>query len=352
MSLGPVMIDLKGLEIAAEEREMLCHPLCGGVILFSRNYRDPRQVQALVAALHGLRRPRLLVAVDHEGGAVQRFREGFTQLPAAALFGHLYDRDHRQALRLSEDCGWLMATELRAVGVDFSFAPVLDIGTGLSRVINDRAFHRDPRAISRLAQAFVRGMHAAGMAAVGKHFPGHGSVAGDSHHEIPEDGRDEQDIRGRDLLPFAHLIGNGLAGVMPAHVIYPRVDPRPAGFSRYWLQQVLRADLGFEGVIFSDDLSMAGAAVAGDMLARARAAMSAGCDMVLACNDPHGAGRILEGLEQRPDPVVVARLARMHGRHGVNHEKLRHDRRWREIRKALRAWVSNPELDLGDDELL
>ena len=352
MSLGPVMIDLKGLEVDVHEREMLQHPLCGGVILFSRNYADPDQLQALIADIHGLRSPRLLVAVDHEGGAVQRFREGFTRLPAAAVLGRQYDHDHRQGLKLAEDCGWLMATELCAVGVDFSFAPVLDIGTGVSRVINDRAFHREPQCISRLAQAFVRGMHAAGMAAVGKHFPGHGSVMGDSHHEIPVDGRDEQDIRARDLLPFAHLIANGLAAVMPAHVIYSKVDPLPAGFSGYWLQQVLRTELGFEGVIFSDDLSMAGAAVAGDMLARAQAAIEAGCDMVLACNDPEGAGRILEGLEQARNPVVVARLARMHGRHEVKREKLQYDPRWQQTRVTLESLIAAPELDLGDDELL
>jgi len=195
-------------------------------------------------------------------------------------------------------------------------------------------------------------MHAAGMAAVGKHFPGHGSVMGDSHHEIPVDGRDEQDIRARDLLPFAHLIANGLAAVMPAHVIYSKVDPLPAGFSGYWLQQVLRTELGFEGVIFSDDLSMAGAAVAGDMLARAQAAIEAGCDMVLACNDPEGAGRILEGLEQARNPVVVARLARMHGRHEVKREKLQYDPRWQQTRVTLESLIAAPELDLGDDELL
>jgi beta-N-acetylhexosaminidase len=335
MALGPVMLDVAGLAVTAEERERLRHPLVGGVILFARNYQSPEQVEALVRDIHGLRSPPLLVAVDHEGGRVQRFREGFTHLPPMAEFGALYDESPKRARRLAETAGWLMAAELRAVGVDFSFAPVLDLNRGISRVIGDRAFHADPEAVAELAQACMTGMHRAGMAATGKHFPGHGGVEADSHVAIPVDERDYRDIYMEDIVPFERMIHNGLEGIMPAHVIYPKVDPRPAGFSRFWLQQVLRGELGFEGVIFSDDLSMEGAKVAGGVVGRGRAALAAGCDMVLVCNDPTAAAQLLDGLGRHDDPAGRLRLARMHGRHPVTRGELLADAGYREAVRAV-----------------
>jgi beta-N-acetylhexosaminidase len=322
MSLGPVMLDLAGPQLAPVERERLLHPLVGGVILFSRNYQNPQQLEALVGEIHRLRQPPLLVAVDHEGGRVQRFREGFSALPAPGVLGRLYDEQKQRAKRLAEACGWLMATELRAAGVDFSFAPVLDVDRGVSRVIGDRSFHRDPQAVADLAHSYMIGMTRAGMAATGKHFPGHGAVEADSHVAIPVDERAYEDIYQADILPFERMIHYGLAGIMPAHVIYPRVDARPAGFSRFWLQEVLRKRLQFQGVIFSDDLSMEGATVAGGVVDRAQAALSAGCDMALVCNDPRAADKVLDGFGVYDNPASHARLVRMHGRGSLSRRDL------------------------------
>ncbi len=335
MSLGPVMLDVAGLELAPEERERLRHPLTGGVILFARNYETPEQIAALVRTIHELRKPPLLVAVDHEGGRVQRFREGFTALPAVARFGEVWDENPARGRRLSETAGWLMATELRAVGVDFSFAPVLDVNRGISRVIGDRSFHASPDAVAELAHAWMIGMHRAGMAATGKHFPGHGGVEADSHVAVPVDERSYQDIYMEDIVPFERMIEFGLEGIMPAHVIYSRVDPQPAGYSQFWLQQTLRGELGFEGVIFSDDLSMEGAKVAGGVVSRARAALGAGCDMVLVCNDPEAASELLDGLGHYDNPASHLRLARMHGRHPVSRDMLLADAGYREAVRAV-----------------
>ncbi|MCP4041293.1 MAG: beta-N-acetylhexosaminidase [Gammaproteobacteria bacterium] len=349
MSLGPVMVDILGMRLSPEERERLLHPLVGGVILFSRNYTKPEQLQRLVEDIHGLRQPHLLVAVDHEGGRVQRFREGFTRLPAAGRFGDEYGRDPQHAGRLAAICGWLLAAELRTVGVDFSFAPVLDLFLGISKVIGDRAFHRSSDVVARLAREVMKGMAEAGMAAVGKHFPGHGSVAADSHLDIPVDGRDLEDIRVRDMLAFERMIHYGLPAMMPAHVIYPKVDYRPAGFSRIWLRTILREQLGFQGVVFSDDLSMAGAASVGDYAQRARSALDAGCDMVLVCNNHEGADQVLDGLDGHGDPVSQGRLVRMHGRHPIDRRELIESERWRRAVSELERLETEPELDLGDD---
>ncbi len=336
MTLGPVMLDVAGFTLTPGERERLRHPLTGGVILFTRNYQSPEQIEALVREIHQLRQPPLLVAVDHEGGRVQRFREGFTSLPAVARFGEMYDENPKRGRRLAETAGWLMAVELRAVGVDFSFAPVLDVGRGIGQVIGDRAFHASPEAVADLAHAYMTGMHRAGMAATGKHFPGHGGVEADSHVAVPVDERRYQDIYMEDIVPFERMIQYGLEGIMPAHVVYPKVDPHPSGFSRFWLQQVLRGELGFEGVIFSDDLSMEGAkVVGGGVVGRARAALAAGCDMVLVCNDPVAAGELLDGLGQHDNPVSLMRLARMHGRHPVTRADLLADAGYREAVRAV-----------------
>lgn len=323
MTLGPVMLDVAGEALTDAERERLRHPLVGGVILFSRNYRSPEQIAALAGEIHALRQPRLLVAVDHEGGRVQRFRDGFTLLPPVRNLGRLYDENPKRARRLAHTAGWLMASELRAVDVDFSFAPVLDLDRGVSAVIGDRAFHGNPDAVAALAGSYVAGMAEAGMAATGKHFPGHGGSVADSHVALPVDDRSYGDLYVEDLVPFERLMENGLAGVMPAHVLYPRVDSQPAGYSRVWLQEILRQRMGFQGVIFSDDLSMGGARGAGGMTERAELALSAGCDMVLVCNDTAGADDVLRRLRARDDAASQLRRVRMHGRPAANPTELR-----------------------------
>ena len=314
MSLGPVMLDIEGTELNENDIRRLQHPLVGGIILFARNYQSPEQLKALTTAIHQVRQPPLLIAVDHEGGRVQRFREGFTRIPPMRELGKVWDHNPRKARQLAEEAGWILAAELRAHGVDFSFTPVLDIDYGNSGVIGDRAFHRNTQAIAELANSLMHGLRKGGMAAVGKHFPGHGFVAADSHVAIPVDEREFDRIAEEDLQPFRRMIDDGLAAIMPAHVIYPQVDDKPAGFSERWLQKVLRQRLGFNGVVFSDDLSMEGAVVAGNVTQRALAALNAGCDMVLLCNRPDLADELLQNLKWDISAVSLARLARMHGK--------------------------------------
>ncbi len=312
---GPVMLGIEAPELTAADRDRLSHPLTGGAILFTRNYASPAQLEALCAAIHALRDPPLLIAVDHEGGRVQRFRDGFTAIPAMRTLGELWERDIAAAAREAARTGWTLASELRARGVDFSFTPVLDLDYGSSTVIGDRAFHRNPNAVAHLATALCDGLAAGGMAAVGKHFPGHGFVNADSHDELPEDNRSLERIVVDDLVPFAVLARRGLEGVMPAHVVYPAVDAAPAGYSKIWLQEILRGRLGFDGLVVSDDLDMAGAALAdGDIVARAEAAQAAGCDIVLACNDLAAAGELLDRWKPVPAPELVRRAARLEGR--------------------------------------
>jgi len=324
---GSLMLDIAGTWLTAEDRRLLRQPEVGGLILFARNIEHPAQVRELCSAIRALR-PDLLLAVDQEGGRVQRLRRGFVRLPAmGALAGQA------EAERLAEDCGWLMATEVLAAGLDFSFAPVLDLDHGRSAVIGSRAFGGDPQAVIRLGGAFIRGMHAAGMAATGKHFPGHGWAEADSHVAIPGDERDLQSIREQDMRPFQGLARH-LDAVMPAHVIYSQVDVHPAGFSRRWLQDILRGELGYEGVVFSDDLSMAGAHVAGDAAARIEAALVAGCDMGLVCNDRAAAELALCAL-QRLAVKPAPRLARMR-RRGFPGIEYKQNPRWLRALENLR----------------
>ncbi|HET9463510.1 MAG TPA: beta-N-acetylhexosaminidase [Thiobacillus sp.] len=313
MTLGPLMLDVAGTELTDDDRRRLSHPLVGGVILFSRNFRDPAQLAALTAEIHALKPAPLLIGADQEGGRVQRFREGFTRLPPMRSFGEIWNEHPQRARELARETGFVLASELRAHGVDFSFAPVLDLDYGASSVIGDRAFHADPHAVFQLGQAVMLGMKDAGMAACGKHFPGHGFVKADSHVAIPVDERTLADMAITDLVPFRLMIEAGLAAVMPAHVIYPKVDDRPAGFSKVWLQKLLRHQLGFDGAIFSDDLCMEAAAVAGGVVERVAAALDAGCDMALVCNRPDLADEVLANLKVDWPAPARARLGRMHG---------------------------------------
>lgn len=346
MSLGPVMLDIEGTSLTHSERERLLHPLAGGVILFSRNYESPRQIGRLTSAIHALREPRLLVAVDQEGGRVQRFRDGFTRLPPVGELGIAYDQNPVRAVELAEKTGWLMAAELGALGIDISFAPVLDLDRGQCPVIGDRAFHRNPDVVAELAHAYQRGMVRAGMQAVGKHFPGHGAVSADSHLELPTDERQYADIRMEDMIPFERLIHQDLAGIMVAHVCYPDVDRNPAGFSPFWLRDVLRNELGFQGVIFSDDLSMIAAEAAGDYPARARAALAAGSDMILVCNNADAADEVLESLGEFQDPAAHIRLARMHGKPSMGWDELHASGDWKRTVAEVKSYDTDPLLDM------
>lgn len=309
---GPVMVDVAGTKLTKEEKRRLRNPLVGGVILFARNFESRRQLTALTSKIHKLREEPLLIAVDHEGGRVQRFRDdGFTPLPAMQGLGTLWDHDPLNAMHLATQAGYVLAAELRACGVDLSFTPVLDLDYGVSKVIGTRAFHRDPRVVTMLSRALVQGLALAGMSACGKHFPGHGFVGADSHHEIPVDNRSLESILEEDAAPYAWLGDAVLPSVMPAHVIYPKVDKHPAGFSKRWVQEILRTRLGYDGVVFSDDLTMEGASVAGDILDRAHAALGAGCDMVLVCNRPDLADELLSRLKVDHPAESVERIRRL-----------------------------------------
>lgn len=327
------MLDPAGPALTDDDVRRLRHPAVGGVILFARNFESPAQLQALTQDIHALREPALLIGVDHEGGRVQRFKEGFTALPPMRALGQLWDRNREPASAAARAIGYIIGAELAAHGLDFSFAPVLDLDYGASSVIGDRALHYDPLAVAALASALVLGLAEGGMGAVGKHFPGHGYAAADSHVAVPTDGRALAEILRKDLVPYAPVIRAGLAGVMPAHVIYPKVDAEPAGYSRVWLQEVLRGRLGFEGLVFSDDLSMAGASTAGGVAERARAALDAGCDMVLLCGDPAGQDRLLRSLQERA-PAPAQRTERMRHQGGRD---LRRSVAYREALGALEA---------------
>ena len=300
------MIDIAGTELTEIERQRLCHPLVGGLILFARNYASPEKLSRLTAEVHALRSPPLLIAIDHEGGRVQRCREGFTRLPSMRSIGELWDRDVSQAMDAAALIGYVLASELRQCGVDLSFTPVLDVDWGRSAVVGSRSFHRDPEVIIALARQLISGLRQAGMCACGKHFPGHGWAEADSHVASPVDDRPLSDIE-RDMRPFKEL---ALDAIMPAHVVYSQVDSRTAGFSPVWLSK-LRNEMGFDGLIFSDDLSMEGASVAGDVVDRVSAAWNAGCDMLLVCNAPDKAADVLERWHPAFDPVRSARVARL-----------------------------------------
>jgi beta-N-acetylhexosaminidase len=329
---GPVMLDLEGLQLSLAERKLLADPLTGGVILFARNYHSRAQLRQLIADIRRVR-PHLLLAVDQEGGRVQRFQSGFTRLPAMQRFLQHYRAEPTATLQLLKDTGWLMAAELLAMDIDFSFAPVLDVDDDHCSVVADRSFSSCAEDVAELAGAFIAGMHEAGMAATGKHFPGHGGVKGDSHHVLPVDERSWEAILARDWQPFQAL-ANRLDAVMPAHIVLSRLDPQPVGFSRFWLQGKLRGELAFQGVIFSDDLSMEGASVGGSYGDRAELALAAGCDMVLVCNNREGALEVIERLKARALPVSQ-RLSAMRKRRNWDWQTLESLPRWHDTRAQL-----------------
>jgi len=345
MSLGPLMVDIAGTTLSAEDRTVLAHPLVGSVILFTRNYTDPQQLTRLVADLHSLRTPALLVAVDQEGGRVQRFRDGFTVLPALRHLGHQYDLASAAGLELARRHGWLMASELLACGLDFSFAPCVDLDYGLSSVIGDRALHARAAAVAELAVAYVHGMRDAGMAATAKHFPGHGAVVADSHLALPVDRRALVDLD-QDLLPYRRLIDNGLGAVMVAHVQFPQVDALPASLSARWIARILRGELRFTGTVFADDLSMAGAAAYGDIRTRANLALAAGCDVLPVCNARADVLALLAGWQVAADPAAHLRRARLRARAHPERAALLASARWQECRAALERCRSPAPLQL------
>ena len=346
MSLGPLMLDVADVSLSNEDREVLNHPLVGGVILFARNYESPKQVASLIKEIHALRKTPLLVAVDQEGGRVQRFKDGFTRLPPVADLGLIYNKDRSLACQLAEQTGWINAAELREVGADLSFAPVLDLDFSVSSVIGDRAFHRSPEVVADLAHSYMRGMDQAGMAAVGKHFPGHGAIAADSHETISIDERPYNDIRNEDMLAFERMIHFGMPAIMIAHIIYSQCHDQPAGFSGYWLKDVLRRELDFQGAIFSDDLSMKGAAGLGDIVDRADACMQAGCDMFLVCNDRDAAVKVIDGLKPEVNPASNSRLLRLQGRNVADSTPLRESQQWHQAAKAVESYGLKETLDL------
>jgi beta-N-acetylhexosaminidase len=345
MTLGPLMIDLLGKQLLPEERELLTHPLVGGIILFTRNFESRQQITELIAEVRAARTPPLLIAVDYEGGRVQRFRKDFTVLPPMRVIGQTYDQDHQAGLQLAKQSGWLLAAELRAAGIDLSFGPVVDLDYGASSVIGDRAFHRDSRVVSDLAVAMMHGMRDAGMCAVAKHFPGHGAVVADSHVALPVDNRRYVDMV-HDIHPYTRLIDNQLPAIMAAHVVFEQVDSVPASFSRKWLVDELRGKLGFTGAVFSDDLSMEGASVMGSIPERARKALAAGCDMVLICNQRDAALQTLRELDIEPDPVSMARLARLHGLAAPDQHKLLASTQWRSAVAAVSSSLQGMQFSI------
>ncbi|HIO92382.1 MAG TPA: beta-N-acetylhexosaminidase [Leucothrix mucor] len=338
MSIASLMLDLQGTVLSAEEKELLDHPMAGGVILFTRNYESVDQLEELIRQIRKSAKQDVLIAVDHEGGRVQRFREEFTSLPALAKLYESSD-DEQTFLQMSHHHGWLMASELRASDIDFSFAPVLDLNYGVSEVIGDRSFHRQPDLVAALAVPYIEGMREAGMASTGKHFPGHGAVVADSHVDIPKDDRTFDEIWAQDIMPFAQLMRRGLDAIMPAHVIYSEVDSNPAGFSRIWLQDILRGKLVFDGVIFSDDLSMEGASVVGGFAERAEAATEAGCDMILVCNNRQGVIDVIDKANIKQSDESIQRLNRMKGQPFMNRSALLDTKQWSEAVDSITAIV-------------
>jgi beta-N-acetylhexosaminidase len=340
------MLDIEGRELTPADRALLREPAVGGVILFSRNYESPSQIADLVAAIRSLRSPPLLIAVDHEGGRVQRFRDGFSAVPPMRSIGRQYDSDPDAAVSLAKTAGWLIASELRAMDIDLSFTPCVDLDWGVSEIIGNRAFHRKPDVVGDLASAFCNGLRSAGMAAVAKHFPGHGAVVADSHDQLPVDRRNYGELLD-DMRPYEKLIAKRqLAGVMIAHIVYSETDPLPASFSPYWIKEQLRNSLGYDGAVLCDDLTMKATESMGSMPKRARLALEAGCDMVLVCNDRPAASATVAALRDYSNPLSLVRLARLHGTGNVMRESLLASDEWHIAADRLKHWLDPPQLEL------
>lgn len=352
MSLGSVMVDIEGTALQPHEIERLMDPLVAGVILFSRNFESVEQLQKLTASIHALRHPRLLIGVDHEGGRVQRFRNGFSRLPPMRLLGQAYAQNADFACEAAEKIGWLLAAELLAVGVDFSFAPVVDLDYGGSKVIGDRAFGMQPQTVAKLAFHLMKGMRKAGMASVAKHFPGHGFIEADTHTDIAVDERPFAEIQQKDMQPFLSLIEYGVDAIMPAHVIYAKVDALPAGFSHYWLQTVLRKQCHFEGAIISDDMSMRAVAAYGTAAERVLKALQAGCDLVLVCNDPLAADEVLARVDWHAGALAHARLIRLHAHERIEFRKLPYHPLWQAAVTVLAQLNHDFNQDYGQQDLI
>ena len=340
------MLDVEGLELVAADRRLLREPAVGGVILFARNYASPAQLADLVSDIRAVRSPPLLIAVDHEGGRVQRFRDGFSAIPPMRELGRVFDRNRDEALVLAREVGWLIGAELRASGIDLALNPCCDLDWGLNDAIGDRALHRQPDAVSAIAGEIALGLRSAGMVAVAKHFPGHGGVVADSHHALPIDRREFGELL-EDMRPFENLVRRRLlGGVLMSHVVYADVDALPAGFSAYWMHEQLRAQLGFDGAILSDDLSMRATQQFGSMPVRAEKALKAGCDMVLICNDRPAALAAVEHLGDYSNPLSLVRLARLHGTGQPLRETLLASDEWRVAAERLGGWMEPPILKL------
>lgn len=339
--IGSLIIDLQGKILSSIEQELLAHPLVGGVILFARNYESREQLQHLCQQIRASRPQPLLIMVDQEGGRVQRFISEFTRLPSFAQFGILYDRNTEAACGLIKDCAWLMAVELLSVGIDLSLSPVLDLNKGVSSVIGQRAFHADSQAVITMACAFVQGMREAGMAATGKHFPGHGSVALDSHVDIPVDRRNLSEIEQTDMIPFAAMIKAGISAIMAAHIVFPNVDTAAVGFSSRWLKDILRNQLQFNGAIFSDDLSMEGANISANYADRVSAAREAGCDFTLLCNNQGAVIKVLDTLSAELNSVSQEKWCVLQGRLSPN-QAYKENQRWQKTHEILSALDISP----------
>ena len=333
--MGPIMMDVHGTSLTQEDIELLQHPLVGGLIFFTRNYESPQQIAELSASIRHYANKDLIIAVDHEGGRVQRFRDGFSKIPAMGSIWQKANQDMKLAKSIASQCGALMAMEVQAVGIDISFAPVIDID-GISNVIGDRGFHQEPEKVIALASAFIEGMRSAGMKTTGKHFPGHGSVQADSHVDLPFDTRSFEQIDALDLLPFKSLIAtNYVDALMPAHVIYPDIDNKSVGFSTVWLQDILRNKLGFDGVIFSDDLSMEAASSIGGYIERAEAAQEAGCDMLLVCNHRDAQINVIDNANIHIDKKSQQRLKKLLKTNSLTWSQMKAQPQWQQLHASV-----------------
>jgi beta-N-acetylhexosaminidase len=338
--LGPVFVGIAGHALTPDEITLLQHPLVGGVVLFARNIDTPEQVRALTTQLHGLRQPELIITVDQEGGRVQRLLNGFTRLPSMRQCGQLFEQNPALGLQVAHTLGWLLAAEVLSVGIDMSFAPVLDVDSGISEIIGERSVSESAIDVAVVMNALMSGMHAAGMPATGKHFPGHGGVRADSHLQLPVDERSWEEIMASDIQPFRYLIQHGLNAMMPAHVIYSAIDEQPAGFSSRWLQAVLRQQLGFKGVIISDDLGMQAAKFVGNLTARAECALNAGCDVVLICNELDELAQTLDDLKKRPYHDATHHILSLRGDTRITYSELQQSTAWKEAVAVVAQYFS------------